>query len=207
IAVANGKQAAMMAPTEILAEQHSQLFRQWLTPLGIEVALLTGRLKVADRRRELAAIASGTAQLVVGTHALFQEGVEFANLALVIIDEQHRFGVHQRLSLRQKGVSGQLCPHQLIMTATPIPRTLAMSAYADLDCSVINELPPGRTPITTVVISNQRRDEVVERVRQSCEQGRQAYWVCTLIEESETLTAEAAEVTAQTLTDLLPHLR
>jgi ATP-dependent DNA helicase RecG len=207
IAVANGKQAAMMAPTETLAEQHRQLFRQWLTPLGIEVALLTGRLKVADRRRELAAIASGTAQLVVGTHALFQEGVEFANLALVIIDEQHRFGVHQRLSLRQKGVSGQLCPHQLIMTATPIPRTLAMSAYADLDCSVINELPPGRTPITTVVISNQRRDEVVERVRQSCEQGRQAYWVCTLIEESETLTAEAAGVTAQTLTDLLPHLR
>jgi ATP-dependent DNA helicase RecG len=145
--------------------------------------------------------------VVVGTHALFQEAVEFADLALIVIDEQHRFGVHQRLSLRQKGATGSLRPHQLIMTATPIPRTLAMSAYADLDCSVIDELPPGRTPVTTVVISEQRRPEVLERVRLACEQGRQAYWVCTLIEESETLAARAAEATAETLGQALPHLR
>jgi ATP-dependent DNA helicase RecG len=206
-AVANDKQAAIMAPTEILAEQHRYNFGQWLEPLGIQVGWLTGRLKVAERRTQLAAIAEGSARVVVGTHALFQEGVNFADLGLIIIDEQHRFGVHQRLSLRQKGASGELRPHQLIMTATPIPRTLAMSAYADLDCSVIDELPPGRTPVTTVVISNQRRGEVIERVRLACEQGRQAYWVCTLIEESETLAAEAAEATASTLAEVLPHLR
>lgn len=206
-AVASGKQAAIMAPTEILADQHRNSFGQWLEPLGIQLGWLTGRLKVTERRMQLAAIAEGRAQVVVGTHALFQEGVEFADLGLIIIDEQHRFGVHQRLSLRQKGSSGALRPHQLIMTATPIPRTLAMSAYADLDCSVIDELPPGRTPITTVVISNQRRAEVVERVRLACEQGRQAYWVCTLIEESETLTAEAAEATTVALAGLLPGLR
>jgi ATP-dependent DNA helicase RecG len=169
---------------------------------------------VVERRTQLAAIASGEAQVVVGTHALFQEAVEFASLGLIVIDEQHRFGVHQRLTLSEKGTnndegrrSGLLRPHQLIMTATPIPRTLAMSAYADLDCSVIDELPPGRTPITTVVISDNRREEVVERVRLACEQGRQAYWVCTLIEESEALEAQAAEATAANLTESLPHLR
>ncbi|HSC68067.1 MAG TPA: ATP-dependent DNA helicase RecG, partial [Cellvibrio sp.] len=187
-AIASGKQAAIMAPTEILAEQHRINFGKWLEPLGVHLGWLTGKLKVAERRTQLAAIASGAAQVVVGTHALFQEAVAFANLGLIVIDEQHRFGVHQRLTLSEKGSTGdqrafgQLRPHQLIMTATPIPRTLAMSAYADLDCSVIDELPPGRTPISTVVISDNRREEVVERVRLACEQGRQAYWVCTLIE-------------------------
>lgn len=213
-AIASGKQVAVMAPTEILAEQHRLNFGKWFTPLGIQLGWLTGKLKVAERRTQLAAIANGQAQLVVGTHALFQEAVEFANLSLIVIDEQHRFGVHQRLTLSEKGTnndesrqSGLLRPHQLIMTATPIPRTLAMSAYADLDCSVIDELPPGRTPITTVVISDNRRDEVVERVRLACEQGRQAYWVCTLIEESEALEAQAAEITAARLTESLAHLR
>lgn len=207
IAVASGQQAAIMAPTEILAEQHRLNFGRWLEPLGIPIGWLTGRLKTSERREQLEAIRTGKARVVVGTHALFQEGVEFAGLGLIIIDEQHRFGVHQRLSLREKGATGQLRPHQLIMTATPIPRTLAMSAYADLDCSVIDELPPGRTPVTTVVISDQRREEVVERVRLACEQGRQAYWVCTLIEESETLAAQAAQVTADSLAVALPHLR
>lgn len=206
-AVASGRQAAIMAPTEILAEQHRTNFGRWLEPLGIKLGWLTGRLKVSERREQLAAISEGRAQVILGTHALFQEEVAFADLGLVIIDEQHRFGVHQRLSLRQKGANGQLRPHQLIMTATPIPRTLAMSAYADLDCSVIDELPPGRTPVSTVVISDQRREEVIERVRLACEQGRQAYWVCTLIEESETLAAQAAEVTAESLAHSLPHLR
>lgn len=213
-AVASGKQAAIMAPTEILAEQHRLNFGKWLEPLGIQLGWLTGKLKVAERRIQLAAIASGAAQVVVGTHALFQEAVEFADLGLIVIDEQHRFGVHQRLTLSEKGSNGDenrrfglLRPHQLVMTATPIPRTLAMSAYADLDCSVIDELPPGRTPITTVVISDNRREEVIERVRLACEQGRQAYWVCTLIEESEVLEAQAAEATAANLTESLPHLR
>lgn len=211
-AIASGHQAALMAPTEILAEQHRVNLGSWLEPLGIRVGWLTGKLKVAERRTQLEAIASGEAKLVIGTHALFQEAVSFHNLALVIIDEQHRFGVHQRLSLGEKGAinpeQGQgLRPHQLIMTATPIPRTLAMSAYADLDCSIIDELPPGRTPITTVVISDQRREEIIERVRLACEQGRQAYWVCTLIEESEALEAQAAQATAETLAAALPHLR
>ena len=213
-AVASGKQAAIMAPTEILAEQHRLNFGKWLEPLGIKLGWLTGKLKVSERRTQLAAIASGEAQVVVGTHALFQEAVSFANLGLIVIDEQHRFGVHQRLTLSEKGTnsseqhrSGLLRPHQLIMTATPIPRTLAMSAYADLDCSVIDELPPGRTPVTTVVISDNRREEVIERVRLGCEQGRQAYWVCTLIEESEALEAQAAEATAANLTESLPQLR
>lgn len=206
-AASNGKQVVIMAPTEILAEQHRSNFTRWLEPLGFRVGWLTGRLKVGERRTQLAAIAAGDVQVIIGTHALFQAGVNFADLALVIIDEQHRFGVHQRLALRQKGTNGDYRPHQLIMTATPIPRTLAMSAYADLDCSVIDELPPGRTPVTTVVISNQRREQIIERVRLACEQGRQAYWVCTLIEESETLAAEAAEVTANTLAELLPQLR
>lgn len=211
-AVASGKQAVVMAPTEILAEQHRINFAKWLAPLGIQLGWLTGKLKAAERREQLAAIADGRAQLIIGTHALFQEAVSFAELALVIIDEQHRFGVHQRLTLSEKGqVSSHnaplLRPHQLIMTATPIPRTLAMSAYADLDCSVIDELPPGRTPVTTVVIGDSRREEVVERVRLACEQGRQAYWVCTLIEESEALEAQAAEVTAESLSQALPRLR
>ena len=207
IAVASGKQAAIMAPTEILAEQHRLNFGRWLEPLDIQLGWLTGRLKVSERREQLEAIREGKARVIVGTHALFQEGVDFMDLGLIIIDEQHRFGVHQRLSLREKGAFGRLRPHQLIMTATPIPRTLAMSAYADLDCSVIDELPPGRTPVSTVVISDQRREEVIERVRLACEQGRQAYWVCTLIEESETLAAQAAQVTAESLAKSLPHLR
>ncbi len=206
-AVASGKQAAIMAPTEILAEQHRTNLGNWLEPLGIRLGWLTGRLKGKTRQAQLDAIASGEARVVVGTHALFQGEVAFADLGLVVIDEQHRFGVHQRLSLREKGASGGRRPHQLIMTATPIPRTLAMSAYADLDNSVIDELPPGRTPVTTVVIGQQRRDQVVERVRAACAQGRQAYWVCTLIEESETLAAEAAEKTAASLAESLPELR
>ena len=206
-AVASGCQAAIMAPTEILAEQHRINFGHWLEPLGVEVGWITGKLTAARRREQLARLASGEAQVVVGTHALFQEEVQFANLGLVIIDEQHRFGVHQRLELRQKGSRGGLRPHQLIMTATPIPRTLAMSAYADLDTSVIDELPPGRTPVSTVVISEQRRPEVIERVSRACRDGRQAYWVCTLIEESETLAAQAAEATSENLAAALSHLR
>jgi ATP-dependent DNA helicase RecG len=189
-----GYQVALMAPTEILAEQHFLNFSRWLQPLGLEVAWLAGKLKGKARTSALAQIADG-AQMVVGTHALFQDEVQFRNLALVIIDEQHRFGVQQRLALRQKGVGGRLCPHQLIMTATPIPRTLAMSAYADLDTSILDELPPGRTPVNTLVIADSRRLEVIERVRSACNEGRQAYWVCTLIEESEELTCQAAETT------------
>ena len=211
-AVASGQQAAIMAPTEILAEQHRLNFSRWLEPLGIHIGWLTGKLKVGERRTQLAAIASGAAQVVIGTHALFQDAVEFADLGLIVIDEQHRFGVHQRLSLSRKGASADKTanigcrPHQLIMTATPIPRTLAMSAYADLDCSIIDELPPGRTPITTVVISDKRRADVIERVRLGCSEGRQAYWVCTLIEESEALEAQAAQVTAEMLALALPQL-
>ena len=189
-----GYQVALMAPTEILAEQHFINFSKWLAPLGLEVAWLAGKLKGKARASALEQIASG-APMVVGTHALFQDEVKFQKLALVIIDEQHRFGVQQRLALRQKGIGGRMCPHQLIMTATPIPRTLAMSAYADLDTSILDELPPGRTPVNTLVIADSRRLEVVERVRLACNEGRQAYWVCTLIEESEELTCQAAETT------------
>lgn len=210
-AVVNGYQVAVMAPTEILAEQHRLNFTRWFEPLGIEVGFLTGKLKASERDKQKQAIASGQAQIVIGTHALFQGDVQFAELGLSVIDEQHRFGVHQRLSLREKGaqedVLVQHYPHQLIMTATPIPRTLAMSAYADLDCSIIDELPPGRTPVTTVAIDQQRRHQVIERVAAACQQGRQAYWVCTLIEESEQLEAQAAEVTAQELTQALANLR
>ncbi|KGK42789.1 ATP-dependent DNA helicase RecG [Nitrincola sp. A-D6] len=206
-AIAAGYQAALMAPTEVLAEQHYIAFQQWFEPLGIQVAWLAGKVKGKQRNQQLESIALGTAALVVGTHALFQDEVKFARLALVVIDEQHRFGVHQRLSLREKGRDGVRVPHQLIMTATPIPRTLTMSAYADLDCSVIDELPPGRTPVNTRVISDTRRDEVVARVREACAQGRQAYWVCTLIEESEVLECQAAEVTAEQLALQLPELR
>ncbi len=201
-----GYQVALMAPTEILAEQHFITFSRWLQPLGIEVAWLAGKLKGKARAAALERIAS-EAPMVVGTHALFQDEVRFARLALVIIDEQHRFGVQQRLALRQKGIDGRLCPHQLIMTATPIPRTLAMSAYADLDTSILDELPPGRTPVDTLVIADGRRAEVIERVRAACGEGRQAYWVCTLIEESEELTCQAAETSFAELTAALGELR
>ena len=204
--VAAGKQAAIMAPTEILAEQHRNSFQVWLEPLGIQLAWLTGKVKGKARERQLSMIKDGSAQIVIGTHALFQEEVEFQDLALTIIDEQHRFGVHQRLALKEKGKDPNQVPHQLIMTATPIPRTLAMSAYADLDCSIIDELPPGRSPVNTVVIANQRRQEIIERVRAACARGRQAYWVCTLIEESDVLEAQAAEATADELHLLLPEL-
>ncbi|MET1076779.1 MAG: ATP-dependent DNA helicase RecG [Pseudomonas sp.] len=200
-----GYQVALMAPTEILAEQHFITFQKWLTPLGIEVAWLAGKLKGKARGTALEQIGSGT-PMVVGTHALFQDEVSFKRLALVIIDEQHRFGVQQRLALRRKGVDGRLCPHQLIMTATPIPRTLAMSAYADLDTSILDELPPGRTPVNTLLVADSRRLEVIERVRSGCHEGRQAYWVCTLIEESEELTCQAAETTFQDLSAALGGL-
>ena len=208
LAIDNGKQVALMAPTEILAEQHANNFRRWLEPFGIEVGWLAGKVKGKARQAELEKIKSGAVQMVVGTHALFQEEVEFADLALVIIDEQHRFGVHQRLMLREKGEKAGFYPHQLIMTATPIPRTLAMTVYADLDTSIIDELPPGRTPITTVVISEERRDEIVARVKNACiNEKRQAYWVCTLINESEVLEAQAAEAIWEDLTKALPMLK
>ncbi|MCU7853251.1 MAG: ATP-dependent DNA helicase RecG [Candidatus Thiodiazotropha sp. (ex Monitilora ramsayi)] len=205
-AIDAGSQVALMAPTELLAEQHLNSFSQWLEPMGIQIAWLTGRMKGRAREEALEVIATGQVQLVVGTHALFQDDVVFDDLGLVIIDEQHRFGVHQRLALREKGRRQGHAPHQLIMTATPIPRTLAMTAYADLDLSVIDSLPPGRKPVTTAVISDRRRDEVVERVRAACAEGRQAYWVCTLIEESEVLQCQAAEESAQQLAEALPEL-
>ena len=206
-AIACGVQAAIMAPTEILAEQHWRNFSNWFRPLGIEPAWLSGSQKAAARRESLQSIADGGAQLVIGTHALFQEGVEFDRLALVIIDEQHRFGVHQRMALRDKGVSSAGHPHQLVMTATPIPRTLAMAAYADLDTSVIDELPPGRQAVSTIAVPDTRRGEIVERVRLACERGQQAYWVCPLIEESEILDYQAAEASYSMLTEALPELR
>ncbi len=196
-----------MAPTELLAEQHWRNFRDWFQPLGLPVALLSGTQPARTRRSVLETVASGEVRLVVGTHALFQEGIEFADLALVIVDEQHRFGVQQRLRLQEKGRKLGRFPHQLIMTATPIPRTLAMTAYADLDVSVIDELPPGRTPVQTVVVPEQRRDQVVARVDQACRAGRQVYWVCPLIEESEELRAQAAEETAAALETALPDVR
>ena len=206
-AIESGYQAAIMAPTELLAEQHYQNFKIWLQPLGINVVWLSGKLKVAAKREALVKIGSIEGQLIVGTHALFQEGVEFNKLGLIVVDEQHRFGVHQRLSLREKGHSEEGLPHQLIMTATPIPRTLAMTAYADLDCSIIDELPPGRIPVETVVIPESKREVVVQRVEQACKAGRQIYWVCTLIEESETLQAQAAEDTANLLAQALSDIR
>jgi len=202
-----GYQAAVMAPTEVLAEQHYRSFAAWLEPLGIRIGWLTGRLAAGARRRESEAIASGEAGVAIGTHALFQEDVNFARLGLAVIDEQHRFGVHQRLALREKGQAGGIVPHQLIMTATPIPRTLAMTAYADLDSSVIDELPPGRQPVETIAVSSTRRDEVVARVRSACGEGRQAYWVCTLIEVSEAQAGQAAAETEQALAEALPGLR
>ena len=206
-AVGSGRQAALMAPTELLAEQHWRSFDKWFRPLGLTVALLSGSQPARTRRSALEAVANGEVHIAVGTHALFQEGVQFKDLALAIVDEQHRFGVQQRLQLKEKGRRGAHAPHQLIMTATPIPRTLAMTAYADLDVSVIDELPPGRTPIRTVVLAEERRAEVVERIHNACREGRQAYWVCTLIEESEELRAQAAEETASQLADALPGIR
>jgi ATP-dependent DNA helicase RecG len=206
-AVENGWQAVIMAPTEILAEQHYLNLDHWLQPLGIELCFLSGRIKGKKREDVLQQMQSGQARIVVGTHALFQDGVHFHKLGLIVIDEQHRFGVHQRLSLREKGYGAGTWPHQLIMTATPIPRTLTMSAYADLDCSVIDELPPGRTPVNTVLISSQRRPDVVARISGACAEGRQAYWVCTLIEESEVLQCQAAEATYAELQSALSHLQ
>ena len=206
-AITCGVQAAIMAPTEILAEQHLRSFSDWFRPLGITPVWLSGSQRAALRRESLQSIADGSAQLIIGTHALFQEGVDFHRLGLVVIDEQHRFGVHQRMALRDKGSSKNGCPHQLVMTATPIPRTLAMAAYADLDTSVINELPPGRQPVSTVAVPETRRSEVVERVRSACATGQQAYWVCPLIEESEVLDYQAAAASYQMLTEALPKLR
>ena len=206
LAVEAGKQAALMAPTELLAEQHMSSLRGWLEPLGVRVCWLAGKVTGKARANALAEVASGAAQVVVGTHALMQEGVAFHDLALAIVDEQHRFGVHQRLALRDKGRRDAV-PHQLVMTATPIPRTLAMSAYADLDVSAIDELPPGRTPVTTIALAAERRPELVERIRAACAEGRQAYWVCTLIDDSEEVVAQAAQSTFDTLQKALPALR
>ena len=201
-ALDSGWQVAVMAPTEILAEQHLVNFKNWFEPLGVGVGWLAGKQTVKQRRESLEAVSENTVQIVVGTHALFQEQVQFAKLGLVIIDEQHRFGVEQRMALTNKGVAGST-PHQLIMTATPIPRTLAMSVYGDMDTSIIDELPPGRTPITTVTIDRNRRDEVIERIAVNCEAGRQAYWVCSLVEESSVLDAQAAEATFEDLNERL----
>jgi ATP-dependent DNA helicase RecG len=202
----NNYQTAIMAPTEILAEQHLVNFNNWFSPLNIELAWLSGKLKGKKRQQQLDLIASGAANVVIGTHALFQNDVSFANLGLIIIDEQHKFGVHQRSALREKGVSADYLPHQLIMTATPIPRTLTMSVYADLDCSIIDQLPPGRSPVTTTVISDVRRPDVIQRVEKACQEGKQAYWVCTLVEESEVLQCQAAEATAKQLSEALPDI-
>ncbi|WP_243351058.1 ATP-dependent DNA helicase RecG [Stenotrophomonas acidaminiphila] len=218
LAVEQGKQVALAAPTELLAEQHLANLRGWLEPLDVQVAWLAGKVTGKARARVLEDIASGRAQVVVGTHALMQDSVVFHDLALAIVDEQHRFGVHQRLALRDKGADGRSVPHQLVMTATPIPRTLAMAAYSDLDVSAIDELPPGRTPVQTIVISAERRPELVERIRLACAQGRQAYWVCTLIDESEDadgspaanagrMEAVAAQATFEALSAQLPGVR
>ncbi|KAB8198304.1 ATP-dependent DNA helicase RecG [Lysobacter maris] len=214
LAVEAGKQAALMAPTELLAEQHLNNLRAWLEPLDVRVAWLAGKVTGRARTQVLAEVASGDAQVVVGTHALMQQGVAFHDLALAIVDEQHRFGVHQRLALRDKGAGGSdggdtpaFVPHQLVMTATPIPRTLAMAAYADLDVSAIDELPPGRTPVQTVALSAGRRPELVERIRAACAEGRQAYWVCTLIDDSDEVVAQAAQTTFEGLSAQLSELR
>lgn len=206
-AAGSGLQAALMAPTELLADQHWRNFRDWFQPLHLPVALLSGSQPARARRSALAAIASGEVRLVVGTHALFQEGIDFAQLALIVVDEQHRFGVQQRLRLQEKGRKQGRFPHQLIMTATPIPRTLAMTAYADLDISVIDQMPPGRTPVRTVVVPQQRRDAVVARILAACRAGRQVYWVCPLIDESDELRYQAAEETAAALAQALPEVR
>lgn len=201
MAVKSGRQAAVMAPTEILAEQHFQNFSLWANEIGLKIAWLSGKTKVKQRREMLEIIKNGEADIVVGTHALFQNDVEFDHLSMVVIDEQHRFGVHQRLALKNKGASA----HQLIMTATPIPRTLAMTAYGDLDVSVIDELPPGRKPVKTVVLPETRRPDVIQRVHAAIAEGSQVYWVCTLVEESEVLQCQAAEDTQQLLQEQMPE--
>lgn len=206
-ALSAGYQAVMMAPTELLAEQHLQTFKTWLEPLGIVVGWCVGKQTAKQRKAVLSELKSGKIQLAVGTHALFQDEVEFDNLGLVVIDEQHRFGVHQRLALRDKRQDESSVPHQLVMTATPIPRTLAMTAYADLSVSIIDELPPGRTPVTTVVLPDSRRDDIVERIHKASQDKRQVYWVCTLIEESEHLQCQAAEDTAVELQEALPDIK
>jgi len=206
VSASAGYQTGFMAPTELLAEQHFGNLSGWFRPLGIEVVSLTRAVSGSVRAEVLASIAAGRAQVVVGTHALFQQEVRFEKLALMIVDEQHRFGVHQRLELKQKGQKGALSPHQLVMTATPIPRTLAMTAYADLDCSIIDELPPGRQPVQTVVMPESRRPQLVQRVLAHCRAGRQAYWVCPLIEESEVLDSQAAAEVGRALELALPEL-
>ena len=204
-AAENGRQAVLMAPTEILAEQHFRKLTDWLTPLGLEVAWLSGSRKKKEREATLARLAAGEILLAVGTHALIEDPVTLPGLALAVVDEQHRFGVRQRLALREKGQAGE-SPHMLMMSATPIPRTLAMSYYADLDVSVLDELPPGRTPIVTKLVAEARREEVIQRVRAACLEGRQAYWVCPLIEESEALQLKTAEETYEMLSAALPDL-
>lgn len=206
LVIESGYQVALMAPTDILAEQHLKSFTEWLSPLGLSVGSLSGKQKTKERRDQSERAALGMSHIVIGTHALFQNNVKFLKLGLIIIDEQHRFGVGQRLALRDKGSEALGYPHQLIMTATPIPRTLAMTAYADMDYSIIDELPPGRTPIKTVVIANSRRDDIIGRIRAVCEDGAQVYWVCTLIEESEALQCENAEATEAMLTEQLPGI-
>jgi len=206
-AIEAGYQAVLMAPTELLAEQHYRNFSDWLAPLDLQVSMLASKLKGKQRQQVLADLESGSSQMIVGTHALFQEGVKFARLGLVIVDEQHRFGVHQRLALKEKGVAGELMPHQLIMTATPIPRTLAMSVFADLDCSTIDELPPGRSPVDTVVVPDSRRPEIIQRIHSACQNGRQVYWVCTLIEESDALQCQAAQEAETELREVLAGVR
>lgn len=206
-AIANGYQVAFMAPTELLSEQHASNLQKWLTPLGLNCRRLTGKMKVSERRETLTQLANHECQLLIGTHALFQEEVSFAKLGLVIIDEQHRFGVEQRLLLQQKGQQDELTPHQLLMTATPIPRTLAMTQFAHLDLSVIDELPPGRTAVTTAVVNQAKREPIIGRLQAAIASGRQAYWVCTLIEESEKLQCMAAKATASSLQEQLPEVR
>ncbi len=207
VAMDNGWQVALMAPTELLAEQHFRNLNDWLEKLGLQPVLLTGKQRGSDRERDLVAIKNGDVALVIGTHALFQAGVAFDRLGLVIIDEQHRFGVHQRLALLEKGNHRGMSPHQLIMTATPIPRTLAMSLHADLDISTIDELPPGRHPVNTVVLADSRREELIKRIAAACREQRQVYWVCPLIEESESLQYQAATETRDQLTEQLPDVR
>ena len=207
LALTSGFQVAIMAPTELLAEQHFRNFKQWFDGFETQIVYLTGQLKGNSRKQVLQALYDGSAGIIIGTHALFQDAVQFHNLGLIIIDEQHRFGVHQRLALREKGQHNNTKPHQLVMTATPIPRTLAMLQYSDLDSSIIDELPPGRKPIITSVIPADRREDVIARINNWVEQKKQAYWVCTLIEESEALQCEAAEKTAERLTLALPEIR
>ncbi|GGI89625.1 ATP-dependent DNA helicase RecG [Legionella impletisoli] len=205
--IANGFQVALMAPTDILSEQHHENLTRWFTQLGLSVRRLSGKMKARERKEALAALLNHECQLIIGTHALFQSGVEFAKLGLVIIDEQHRFGVEQRLALHQKGLDENHCPHQLLLTATPIPRTLAMTQFAHIDLSILNELPPGRTPIITAVLNQTKRQRVIDRLKSAIVDGKQAYWVCTLIEDSEKLQCMAATNTAETLQTLLPEVR